>query len=89
MEKLILPMIHLNGTGIGTLEKNYWNALVSVDKAIDDMIAIEFNARDYYPISDTAYLDAKKQRTEQLKKLYSVKEYFEEHLKHLLQTKDA
>lgn len=83
MEKLQLPMIHLNGSSAQSLEKEYSAAWDAVDKAKEALAKIDHNARDYYPISNEAFHTARQQRREQFSKLNGVLEYLEEHIIHI------
>lgn len=79
----IFPMIHMNGTGRKALTEGYEKANDAMQKAKDAFIAIEFNARDYYPIGETAFIEAKNERAEIAKKIEDVLNYLESHLEKL------
>jgi hypothetical protein len=68
----ITPTIHMNGTSAKMLLNDYENAYYAVDAAIESLLKIEFNARDYYPI-DGAWDEAVKQREQQFRNLYDLK----------------
>lgn len=44
---IILPHINLNGTSAEMLAEHYREAYVAVEAAIDQIVKIEFHARDY------------------------------------------
>ena len=68
----ILPTIHLNGTSAQTLTEGYSEARIAVQAAMDKLQKVEFNARDYYPQGQLAWLNAVSQRQELLNKLSTV-----------------
>ena len=60
--KILLPTIHLNGTGRQTLKEEYDAAAAALYAFIGKWEAITFNARDYYPQGDEAFEAAREQR---------------------------
>ncbi len=82
-EDLILPEIHMNGTGKEMLQRDYDNAYHDVCNAIDAIAKVEFNARDYYTISPDAFEQARQQRRDMIYDLLTVKDYLEAHLNHI------
>ncbi len=80
---LILPQIHMNGTGKKMLQRDYDNAYHKVCDAIDAIMKIEFSSRDYYTISPYAFQQARTQRRDALTKLTHVRDYLENHLTHI------
>jgi hypothetical protein len=78
-----LPRLHLNGTGQAMLIDGYAKAHKAVEAASDALAGIEFNARDYYVISNTAYSEARAKRTEMFAKLEEVRAYLHAHLEEL------
>jgi hypothetical protein len=67
-----LPFIHSNGTGAETLLEGYRNAMEKIQDAQAALGAIEFNARDYYPVAgswDSASAEMRARR-ESLAKIY-------------------
>lgn len=77
---LTLPTIHLNGSGRKTLFEDYNNAYKALNEALEAFYKIEFNARDYYVQSDTAFYEARTQRDCELARFAQLKEYLEAHL---------
>lgn len=80
---ITLPVVHLNGTGRQRLLDDYYNAYKALKAAYETVATIEFNARDYYPISDSAYRQARTERDAQLTALYGAIQYIEAHVNHL------
>jgi hypothetical protein len=80
---MILPTIHLNGTGKNALERDYRNARAKVMDALRAFEAIEFNGRDYYPQGPEAFTQAKLERDFLARKLKDINEYLEAHLEHI------
>jgi hypothetical protein len=78
-----LPRLHLNGTGQEMLVSGYAKARRATQAAETALAEIEFNARDYYVISDTAYSEARAKRTEMFAKLHEVQAYLHAHLEEL------
>lgn len=69
---IILPTIHLNGTSAQMLTEGYSEARIAVQAALDKLQKVEFNARDYYPQGQLAWLDAVRQRQDLMNKLATV-----------------
>jgi hypothetical protein len=80
---MILPSVHLNGTGRKTLLADYQAAYEKVIEFRDAFRSIEFNARDYYVQSPTAFSEARTQRDSQLNAIGRLMGYLEAHLIHL------
>ena len=78
------PVIHLNGTGKERLTDDYTAALDAIHVAIEKFQAIEFHARDYYPINNDAFNIAQEKRREIAGKLIDVRDYLEDHIIHIL-----
>lgn len=79
-----LPTVHLNGTSREMLLKDYrtaYNKLIEFKEAFQ---SIEFNARDYYIQSNTAYAEALTQRDDQHHSIGRLMQYLEAHLLHLI-----
>ena len=81
--KIELPLVHLNGTGKQRLMDGYSNALDSVRDAITAFEAIEFNARDYYPMGPDSFKKAREEHSARLEALVSVRKDFETIVQHL------
>ena len=76
-----LPIIHSNGTGARDLTEGYLNSAHKVAEAIAALRAIEFNARDYYPVAG-AWDKALAEQTARVVKLHEVKNDFERIAEH-------
>ena len=78
-----LPRLHLNGTGQTMLVDGYAKAHKAAEAAETALAEIEFNARDYYVISDDAFVKARAKRAEMFAKLQEVQAYLHAHLEEL------
>lgn len=78
-----LPTIHLNGTGRQTLLDDYSAAYHKLIEFRDAFRSIEFNARDYYVQSNTAFAEARQERDIMEHKIGALAQYLEDHLIHL------
>ena len=74
---LLVPCIHLNGTGKDSLTRDLEEAYSSVSAAYDRVRKMEVNARDYYPYGAGAYETARKQHLERLTHLKNVMDEFD------------
>ena len=74
---LIIPTVHLNGTGKDTLVNEYVNAMSAMDKAIETFRKITVHGRDYYPQGNNAINEALHQRSKQLEELMTVRNELE------------
>ena len=80
---LQLPLIHLNGTGIKAMCRDYdaaYEALYSFTQVWEKM---EFNARDYYPIGPDAWGKARDHRYAMNGHIRALLTYLEKHREHL------
>lgn len=78
-----LPLVHLNGTGRDTLQQEFHEAHRAL-KAFGDAFAnITCNGRDYYPIGDSAYYQARNTRDCAFDLIKELETYLEAHLAHL------
>ena len=66
------PTIHLNGTGIETLIKQYSLAHSTLDTAIRRLDGATPNARDYYPQGHSASYEAMQEHAHRRDRLLSV-----------------
>ena len=82
-EILVLPTIHLNGTGAKMLAEGYEQAERKLSDFIDAFCNIEFNARDYYPQGPEAYEAARDRRYEIFKHIKVIKDYIIAHQIHI------
>lgn len=78
-----LPVIHTNGTGRATLQQGYAAAADKFQDFIDAWGAIEFNARDYYPLGPAAWEAARSERDDLNAKLRAVREHLDAIREHL------
>ena len=83
MEELILPVIHMNGSGSRILSRDYDKAYSALLQAIEEFQSVTFHSRDYYVISPDAFEKARVKRAEMYEKLESVREYLEIHINHV------
>lgn len=67
------PRIHLNGSAPSALADQYIEAHNAVADAIRALEAIDCNARDYYPISPSAFETARQEHGARIKALATVK----------------
>ena len=70
---LIVPCVHLNGSGKATLMNDLENAWDAVTLAYDALKRMEVNARDYYPYGPEAYPQAREEHLSRLGRLDSVR----------------
>lgn len=80
---LTLPTVHLNGTSRQMLLDGYTEAYRKLIEFRDVFNKIEFNARDYYVQSDTAFAQARDQRDAERQRIADLMTYLESHLLHL------
>lgn len=78
-----LPTVHLNGTSRQTLINDYNAAYRKLIEFRDAFRSIEFNARDYYVQSNTAFAGARQERDVMEHKIAALMQYLEDHLLHL------
>lgn len=78
-----LPTVHLNGTSRQMLFDDYNDAYKKLIEFRDSFHSIEFNARDYYVQSNTAFSAARAERDIMEHKIGSLMQYLEAHLIHL------
>jgi predicted ATPase len=74
---LIIPTVHMNGTGKQTLIEEYVNAMNAVQTAIDALAQITVHSRDYYPQGNDAINEAKYQWNKQYDELMTVRNELE------------
>jgi hypothetical protein len=72
-ETIVLPTIHLNGTGEKMLMEGYRAAYEACSKAADAFYQLEFNGRDYYPQGDGAWKKAHEEHCSRIARIDSVK----------------
>ena len=71
----ILPVIHSNGTSATQLYRDYCRAMNACVSTITAMQAIEFNGRDYYPLGEDAFSNARKERDQIITGIRAAFEY--------------
>jgi hypothetical protein len=74
---LVVPTIHLNGTGKKALLSEYVAAMNALHLAIDALHNVTVHGRDYYVQDENAIFVAMEQRREQFAKLESVRSELE------------
>jgi hypothetical protein len=80
----VMPTVHLNGTSLPMLIDDYSNAIMAVEKAIEELRKVEFHARDYYVSPDpNAWEKARAEREETFAHLYTVRDNIQDILSHL------
>lgn len=78
-----LPAIHLNGSGRENLLRQYIAAHHALNRFCAALASAECHARDYYPISDEAYSDARTTRRAVYDLCDEINAYLEDHIHHL------
>lgn len=78
-----LPAVHLNGTGRDVLLHQYIEAHRALTKFCTALASVECHARDYYPISPSAYIDARTTRSAVFDLCDEIQAYIDEHIRHL------
>lgn len=81
--ELVLPLIHLNGSGKDMLLREYAAAAESLRSFMDVLRRATLHPRDYYPIGEDAWSAALASRMEINAKLLEVEEYLQKHVQHL------
>jgi len=54
----MIPTVHMNGTSLGELIRGWDSVAEAADVLVAKIRSLEFNARDYYPQGDGAWLAA-------------------------------
>jgi len=80
--QLTLPLFHLNGNSVEKLTEQYQNAFTKLQEFVDAFSAIEFHARDYYPLGMEAWNKAMVERDHARTLLNGVYKYLETHVNH-------
>ena len=78
----LLPCIHINGTSPITLRDDYIAASDALYQAMRAFDKIEFNSRDYYPLGDRAWSEARANRQIHADALANARAYLMEHAEH-------
>jgi len=86
-----LPTVHLNGTGKKMLLEGNTRILGAINDVEEAIQSCEFHSRDYYvqdidamPYTLSSYSLALEERQKHLKALADMKEYFLNHVEHLI-----
>ncbi len=79
MKRLLVPMVHMNGTSEKDLVEQFENAFDAVQTAYEALKKSAPNGRDYYcyPPETGGFELARKQHTERLQKLHDVQNELE------------
>lgn len=80
---MILPTIHLNGTGRETLRATYDAAAERLQDFVDAWGRVEFNARDYYVQGNEAFPAAQDERQAMALKIRELTAYLQAIREHL------
>lgn len=80
------PLIHMNGNNGTKLGLQYLEALKALQEFEKAFEAIEFHSRDYYPLSDEAWLKARAQRQTQWANIGSIRQYLDTHATHCFES---
>jgi hypothetical protein len=70
-----LPVIHLNGTGAASLTAEYEAAYRALQNAQSKLAEATCHPRDFYPLGDQAWVQAREEREIAQKKLHEVAQY--------------
>ena len=71
---MMIPTVHLNGTGQASLLSELRQAYTAVLEAIDTVQQVTVHGRDYYPQGEHAYRQARHEMDARLEALRSVRE---------------
>jgi hypothetical protein len=69
---LIAPVVHLNGTGRQGLASQYEEVGAALDEAVRTLVTNGPHGRDYYPLGDGAYSEAREQHFSRVVRVQSV-----------------
>jgi len=81
---MILPVIHINGTGRESLAQRVLAAREALRNALDALNEAAPNGRDYYPLGECAFRQAAREHHARIGKLVSVADELEELHLHIL-----
>ena len=76
-DTLVIPTVHMNGTGKETLLREYVNAMNAVEKAVEALAQVTVHGRDYYVQGPDWIHAAMLQRCNQFEKLRAVRDELE------------
>ena len=77
-----LPVIHLNGTGAASLTSEYEEAYRALQTAQSKLAEATCHPRDFYPLGDQVWLQAREEREIAFRKLRDVEEYLGDWVNH-------
>jgi hypothetical protein len=77
------PLVHLNGTSRAALKLGYKLASNALRHAIEALGECAPNARDYYPLSDSAYATATNEHAARMRALVELRASINELLEHV------
>jgi hypothetical protein len=77
----------MNGTSRGQLLDDYCNVSHALNAAMEMMIENGPNGRDYYPQSDTAFSQARKEHMDRIAKIHAIKEEIDQIAEHIADAK--
>ena len=80
--KFTMPLFHMNGNSVETLTRQYYNAFTKLQEFVDTFSGVDFHPRDYYPLGDEAWENARSERDEARRKINEVYKYLEAHIEH-------
>lgn len=80
---LTFPLIHLNGNSRESLRDEYIKARRDLQTAINSFYAIDFHARNYYPLPPGSWERATAERDAIRDGLHKAYAYLEQHIEHL------
>lgn len=74
MANLTMPLVHLNGTSKAELIGQYMEAHTAMIRALRVLQSAAPNGRDYYPLGDGAWLQARAEHDARVQKIIDVDE---------------
>lgn len=71
-KRVILPMVHLNGTSVEALLEQNVTAMQALEEAMLKLVGATPNGRDYYPMGPGVICEVQDQHYDRLRRLKSV-----------------
>jgi len=71
-DELVVPEVHMNGTGKRALVDQVMNAVHAASKLLDALAGMSPHGRDYYVLGDDVFLKAREQHDQRVIKVNSV-----------------
>lgn len=87
-EKLICPVVHLNGDTKETLLRGYEESYHVLNQALEVMRMMAPNGRNYYPLGNAAYGEAADQYREMCKRIHDTQVEIHAIMEGILDRKD-